>query len=192
MAKDIAQRDLDQGGHQISNLGDPKQAGDATRVDTRSIPKAAMGSGSPGTSLLAAPADHVHPAASVGGGGSGAITFADPSRQSADTALAVIWAQAVDFSELSGDKVTCSIGAIVRVTDGATGTVELRLGGDDDKPDGTPVAAIVTNSAQDEIKAARADIAKPSGPTLIKLVASTASTPGSVIASGKSMSFRSR
>jgi len=104
----------------------------------------------------------------------------------------VIWAQAVDFSELSGDKVTCSIGAIVRVTDGATGTVELRLRGDDDKPDGTPVAAIVTNSAQDEIKAARADITKPSGPTLMKLVASTASTPGSVIASGKSMSFRSR
>ena len=43
MAKDIAQRDLDQAGHQISNIGDPKRAGDATKVDTESIPKANVG-----------------------------------------------------------------------------------------------------------------------------------------------------
>jgi len=179
------------GRHQISNLGDPKQAGDATRVDTRSIPgrrwdparRVRVFWPRPPTTFTQRPPWEVAEAA--------------PSRSrirrgSPRTRPRRDLGAGRRFQRAIGRQVTCSIGAIVRVTDGATGTVELRLGGTTTKPDGTPVAAIVTNSAQDEIKAARADITKPSGPTLMKLVASTASTPGSVIASGKSMSFRSR
>jgi hypothetical protein len=191
MAKDVAARDLDQAGHRISNLGDPTDPADATRVDTKSTPKAAAGSGAPGTSLLAAAADHVHPASTVGGGSGGATTLSDASTQAADTAPDVVWAQAVNFDELPGDKVRCSLSAIVRVTQGATGRVELRIGGDDDKPDGTVVTALLTNSAADEVKSASADIPKPKGPTMVKLIASIASAPGSVVVRGKQISLRS-
>ena len=66
MAKDVAQRDLDQAGFRISNLGDPDHR--RRRHQDRQHDRArrpASGTGSPGTSLLAAPADHVHPAAAV-------------------------------------------------------------------------------------------------------------------------------
>src|SRR5918911_70641 len=109
MAKDVAARDLDQTGHRIANLGDPKDGGDATKVDLKSMPKPAYGSGSPGTSLLAAAADHAHPATGGGGAPAGTITLSDASVQSADSDLAVIWAQAVDFTDMPGDKVRASM-----------------------------------------------------------------------------------
>ena len=62
MARDVAQRELDQAGFRIANLGDPQAPNDATRTDNQSVPRQSAGVGSPGTSLLAAPADHVHPA----------------------------------------------------------------------------------------------------------------------------------
>ena len=61
MSKDIAQRELDQAGFRISNLGAPTAADDATKTDNTTVPHANAGTGSPGVSLLAAPADHVHP-----------------------------------------------------------------------------------------------------------------------------------
>ena len=61
MSRDVAQRDLDQSGFRISNLGSPQAAGDATQTDNTTLPQPASGSGTPGASLLASPADHVHP-----------------------------------------------------------------------------------------------------------------------------------
>jgi hypothetical protein len=189
MAKDIAQRDLDQAGHRISNLGDPTILGDATKVDTVSLPKVAAGSGAPGTSLLAAPADHVHPVGPGTAQGASAITFNDPSAQSADSGVDVVWAQAVDLSALPGDTIACSVAAIVRTTQGALGRVELRMGGDSHLPDGDLVAAFLTSSAVDELGSARAEIPKPGGPTIVKVTAVVASAPGEVIVSGKTISF---
>jgi hypothetical protein len=63
-AEDVLERPLDAAGKRIRNLGDPTVAKDATFTDTATVPKADAGTGSPGTSLLAAPADHVHPASS--------------------------------------------------------------------------------------------------------------------------------
>ena len=38
MARDIAQRELDQGGFKISNLGNPTAPGDATKTDNTTVP----------------------------------------------------------------------------------------------------------------------------------------------------------
>jgi hypothetical protein len=190
MARDIAQRDLDQAGHRISNLGDPQDPADATKVDTQTVPKPSAGSGSPGSSLLAAPADHVHPATAGGVAGSG-VTLNDPTTQAADATLDVIWAQAVDLSDMPGDKVRCSLAAIVRVSQGVTGKVELRIGGDDDKPDGTPITSFTTTSTADEVKKASADIPNPAALTMLKLVANVVNGSGTVQVSGKEISVRS-
>jgi len=50
MSKDVAQRELDQAGFRISNLGTPTAAGDATKTDNAVIPLANAGTGSPGSS----------------------------------------------------------------------------------------------------------------------------------------------
>ena len=37
MAKDVAQREIDQSGFRISNLGDPQATGDATKTDNAKL-----------------------------------------------------------------------------------------------------------------------------------------------------------
>lgn len=59
---------LDANGYQIHNLGAPAVSGDATYVDTVTVPLVESGAGSNGTSFLAARADHVHPSAAGGSG----------------------------------------------------------------------------------------------------------------------------
>src|SRR5215471_8034234 len=96
MSKDVAQRELDQAGFRISNLGNPAAAGDATKTDNSTVPRANTGGGSPGTSLLAAPADHIHPA----GGQSvvGRLVFDDPTEQSVGVGAEEVVAEwVVDF-----------------------------------------------------------------------------------------------
>ena len=62
MAREEALRsDLDYGGKRGTNLGAPAAARDATYTDNTSAPRSS-GLAAAGTSLLAAPADHVHPA----------------------------------------------------------------------------------------------------------------------------------
>ncbi|HEY0714885.1 MAG TPA: hypothetical protein VGF45_19550, partial [Polyangia bacterium] len=56
-------RDVDAGGHRIRNLGKPSGEGDLTYTDNQSDPQPLGKAASPGKSRLAAPADHVHPAA---------------------------------------------------------------------------------------------------------------------------------
>jgi len=63
-AEDVLERPLDAAGKRIRSLGDPVAAKDATFTDNSAVPRANAGTGSPGTSLLAAPADHAHPASS--------------------------------------------------------------------------------------------------------------------------------
>lgn len=57
---EILQRNLDANNRRIFSLGTPTAALDATYVDTVT-PPAAQGIAAPGVSLLASPADHVHP-----------------------------------------------------------------------------------------------------------------------------------
>lgn len=61
MTRDVLQRPLDAAGNPIGNVGAPRQKGDVTFTDNVSVPSPAAAKGAPGTNLLAAPADHVHP-----------------------------------------------------------------------------------------------------------------------------------
>jgi hypothetical protein len=81
MVRDVLLRELDAGGNAVKSLGTPAAPKDATFTDNTTVPKAAAGSGSPGTSLLAAPADHVHPSpAPMRVAASGTTTIAANSR----------------------------------------------------------------------------------------------------------------
>jgi hypothetical protein len=60
--RDVLQRPLDAAGRVVGNLGTPVAPRDATFADRASAPKPSTRAGAPGTSLLAAPADHQHPA----------------------------------------------------------------------------------------------------------------------------------
>ena len=61
--RDVLQRPLDAGAHVLGNLGTPENARDAAFTDLASVPKPVALQAAPGTSLLAAPADHVHSSA---------------------------------------------------------------------------------------------------------------------------------
>jgi hypothetical protein len=61
-AKDLLVRILDAGGFRLVRLGKPAAPGDATLTDNETLPKEVAPVGAPGQSLLAAAADHIHPA----------------------------------------------------------------------------------------------------------------------------------
>jgi hypothetical protein len=145
MSKDVAQRELDQAGFRISNLGTPTAAGDATKTDNASAPLANAGAGSPGSSLLAAPADHVHPA-TPGGGSSYAAMFSDPSQQSQSGPDETVIAQfPVDFSPTTPNLIP-TFAAIVQVGAG-TATFNVRLSVTPDIVDGG-ILATITKTAE--------------------------------------------
>jgi len=60
---DVLRRDLDASGCVVRSLGLPERPGDATFTDNKSLPRSAGMEAQAGKSLLAAPADHVHPGA---------------------------------------------------------------------------------------------------------------------------------
>ena len=144
MSKDVAQRELDQAGFKISNLGNPTAAGDATKTDNTTVPLAGSGAGSPGTSLLAAPADHVHPAAASSS--SYSATFSDPSEQSQSGPDETVIAQfPVDFTP-SVPNLIPTFAAIVDV-DSGTATFNVRLSVTPDVVDGA-ILATITKTAE--------------------------------------------
>jgi hypothetical protein len=171
MAKDVAQRELDQAGFRISNLGTPTAAGDATKTDNAAVPLANAGTGSPGSSLLAAPADHVHPAA-AGAGSSYAITFSDPSEQSQSGPTETVIAQfPVDFSPTTPNLIP-TFAALVEV-DAGTATFNVRLSASPDVVDGAILATITKDAAGGpELRSAvGASFAPLTIPALIKITA---------------------
>jgi hypothetical protein len=171
MSKDVAQRELDQAGFRISNLGTPTAAGDATKTDNTAVPLANAGTGAPGSSLLAAPADHVHPA-TPGGGGSYAATLSDPSQQSQSGPDETVIAQfPVDFSPTTPNLIP-TFAAIVDVESG-TATFNVRLSTTPDVVDGG-ILATITKTAEggQELKAVvGASFVPLTVPALIKITA---------------------
>lgn len=75
MAGELLRTDLDANSKRVVNLGSPLAPQSATYTDNASIPLP-NGVASPGASLLASPADHVHAVASVD---FNALLFTDPS-----------------------------------------------------------------------------------------------------------------
>lgn len=194
MAKDIAQRELDQSGFRISNLGNPTVAGDATKTDNQSVPKANSGDGSAGTSLLAAAADHVHPASGEGGGGGDGASCAlldlsDPSCQSvAGKTEEVVAEFHVDFEGLKAPRMLVAFSAIAKAA-GGTATLNVRLGGTVGLPDGNVIATATTNGGTFSPVQGERTVNNPGELSLVKITAVTDSDGGTAFVYGKTVQF---
>ena len=160
MSKDVAQRELDQANFKISNLGTPTAAGDATKTDNTTVPLANAGTGSPGTSLLAAPVDHVHPSAA--GSSAYSAMVSDPSEQSQSGPDETVIAQfPVDFSPTTPNLIP-TFEAIVDV-DSGTATFNVRLSVTPDVVDGA-ILATITKTAE-----GGAELRSAVGPSFVPL-----------------------
>jgi len=160
MSKDVAQRELDQANFKISNLGTPTAAGDATKTDNTTVPLANSGTGSPGASLLAAPVDHVHPAAA--GSSAYSAMVSDPSEQSQSGPDETVIAQfPVDFSPTTPNLIP-TFEAIVDV-DSGTATFNVRLSVTPDVVDGA-ILATITKTAE-----GGAELRSAVGPSFVPL-----------------------
>jgi len=191
MARDIAQRDLDQAAFRIINLGDPKEKGDATKTDNTSVPKANAGQGTPGTSLLAAAADHVHPASSDAAARN-EVLLDDPSQQSVSgTTEEVVSEFVVDFEELEGRQMSVHMTGLVKVSAGV-GRFRVQVGGTPGKADGIEVLGFSTNSPDFEMAGASSNgVSKPRhGLTFVKIVAATDQANAVAHMRAKSVRFR--
>jgi hypothetical protein len=190
MAKDVALRELDQSGFRISNLGDPKAAGDATKTDNATVPKANSGNGAAGVSLLAAPVDHVHPADGSAGGGA-IVCVDDPSYQTVTgVAEDVVFEAFVDLTALPAGEMKVAIGAIVKASVG-NAIFNVRLGGSAGQPDGNVVAVLSTNSAAflgSEVTVFH--VANPGTAQLLKITGHADSAAGVAHIYGKSVQLR--
>jgi|SRR5579871_123694 len=189
MAKDVAQRELDQAGFRISNLGTPTAADDATKTDNTSVPKPASGTGSPGTSLLAAPADHVHPAPAGSSGYS--CTLTDPSEQEQSGPAETVVAQfPVDFSPTTPNLIP-TFAAIVDV-DSGTATFNVRLSITPDVVDGSILATITKPAGSGaELKAnVGASFVPLNQPALVKITAANDNAEASCRIRSKTVTLR--
>jgi hypothetical protein len=162
MARDIASRDIDLAGFRIANLGNPAAAGDATRTDNLRVPRPSGFTGSAGASLLAAPADHVHPL------GPDLIVLSDPDLQVVG-ARTEIWFGVVDFDQFIGDLVVVGLSAMLQsclllawldgeIGNPAAGTLVMNI--NSTSPSLVPVAAVGS-----------APFARPAGAHLLTLTA---------------------
>ncbi len=189
MSKDIAQRELAQAGFRISNLGTPTATDDATKTDNTTVPRANAGTGSPGVSLLAAPADHVHPAGPASS--SYSFTLSDPTEQSqSGPAEAVIAQFPVDFSPATPNLIP-TFAAIVDV-DAGTATFNVRLSVTPDVVDGAIIATITTAaSGTVELKSAvGASFAPLAAPALVKITAANDNSEASCRIRSKTVTLR--
>jgi hypothetical protein len=149
-AKDVAQRDLDQAGFRILNIGAPQTPGEATKTDNTTVPQANGVTGFAGQSLLAAPADHVHPVAS--NHFPYVLGFSEAEEQSQSGPDETLVAQfPIDFSPLPLGELLATIAALVDV-DSGTATFNLRLGPTPDVVDGVLLATITTASPTFELQ----------------------------------------
>jgi len=172
MAKDIAQRDLDQASFRISNLGTPTTIGDATRTDNTNVPLPNSGLGSPGSSFLAAAADHVHPDHAAAA--AYAFTVSDQTEQAQTGPTETVVAQfPVDFSAPT-PSVIPTFAALVEV-DSGTATFNLRLSTTPDTAEGD-VLATITKAAGGGVElrsVAGTAFAPAPTPTLLKITAAS-------------------
>jgi hypothetical protein len=152
--KDIARRDIDMAGHRIVNLGAPKEEGEFTTVDLESMPKRSGGKGSPGKSLLAAAADHVHPAGEGGGTADATLSIieTDDSYQTVKGTDEQLVAEfLLDLPSLAAKQFNFGATALVK-TEGGTATFAIRYGGEPGEVDGKKVGEFDTSKRDWEFK----------------------------------------
>ena len=175
MSQDVAQRDLDLSGFRVLKVGDPQAPGDATRTDNTTVPQPNAITGLAGQSLLAAPADHVHPIAS--NHFPYVLSLSDPTEQAQVGATEALIAQfPIEFTPLPLGQLIATLAAVVQV-DSGTGTFNLRLGPTPDTIDGDILATITTASPSFELKVNTSNVfVDPGVPTFLKITAASDST----------------
>lgn len=191
MARDIAQRQLDQNGFRISNLGTPEAAGDATKTDNTSTPLPNSGEGAPGRSFLAAPIDHVHPFVGGGVGAPARASISDVSRQAVTGVTEeLISEHFVDFNGITTERMKVAFSAIVKTTN-EFATLRVRIGGSPGVPDGTEVCVMGVSSKEwkaDDITTN--NVANPKFHALVKITAQAATNADTVEVYGKTVECR--
>jgi len=161
-----SQTELDHAGFRITNLGDPKQSGDATKTDNDTIPVAAFGMGRPGNSFLAAPADHIHPSTGA------ALQLNADGMTVGGTTESLIFQSFVDFQPIYSGTLVPVFTALMSVTLGDCDFF-VRLGGEVDVPDGNIISALTTDSTRPVPKIDIGDaVPTPGEPTLVKVTGS--------------------
>lgn len=192
MAKDIAQRELDQSRFRICRLGTPTEPGDATFVDRATIPLPNAGTGNPGTSFHAAAADHIHPAAP--GQGPAPIIRSSPNLQSAlqlDTDQhEILFEDRLDFGTFGGAHVVsvtltadlCRHG----VSDGGPGGRLIVVTDAEDNDPNTGMYSATVHSDSDTLATLShtVDIPVPQPTSLVRILAT-----GGVLAKNKTITF---
>ena len=172
MAKDVARRELDQGGFRISNLGDPQSPRRCNQDGQHDRSAGECHDGIGWQSVFAAPADHVHPIASnhypyvLGFSGfDGAVAGRGPAETPGCTSFPshsprchwAVW--------------SATLAAAVEV-DSGTATFNLRLGPTPDVVDGVLLTTITTVSATFEAQAFSSDaFSRPDVETFLKVTA---------------------
>lgn len=189
MSKDVAQRELDQNGFRISNLGNPTTAGDATLTDNITVPRPASGTGSPGSSFFAAAADHVHPAAAASSSYSAMVS--DPSEQSQSGPAETVIAQfPIDFSPATPNLIP-TFAAIVDV-DSGTATFNVRLSATPDVVDGAILATITkpVDGGPQLLSVVGASFVPLTVPALLKITAANDNAEASCRIRSKTVTLR--
>jgi hypothetical protein len=168
-ARDVALRELDMAGFRIVNLGPPEEEGAFTSVDLKSVPKAPSGAGAPGKSLLAAPADHVHPAQ---GEAATLVRETDDSYQTVrGTEEQLVAEFLLEVHNLPSDEFQLTVIALVKAENGVA-TYGIRYGGTPGKVDGKKVGTFQSNRGEWEVKGAYSEVVlTPSLPELVKITA---------------------
>ena len=163
MAQDVAQRDLNLGGFRISNLGDPAAAGDATKTDNVHPPLAASARDvGPGTSVLASPADHVHPLEPD------FVSLSDPALQTVGVKTEV-WFGVIDFDDIVGGQIQVGLAAMLQSC-----LLEAWLDGEVGNPTAGTLVKNIDSSSPTLVPVASvgsAPFARPSGAHLLTLTA---------------------
>jgi hypothetical protein len=171
--RDVAQRDLDMAGFRIVNVGEPKEEGEFTTVDLDSVPKRSGGKGSPGKSLLAAAADHVHPA-----GEGGTAEAVNTIRETDDTFQTVRGTEEQLVAEfmlelplLESKEFLFGASALVS-TEKGTAHFAVRFGGHPGSVDGKKVGEFETSKEGWELKGVGGGpLTTPKLPELLKITA---------------------
>jgi hypothetical protein len=168
MARDVAQRDRDQANFRIENLGNPQAANDATKTDNTSVPLPSAGAGSPGSSFLAAPADHVHPA-TPGNTIGMVMSFSHPDEQELTGPIETLLGEwAVDFTQFPPGDLIVTFAATVQV-DAGTAEFDVHIGTHPGEIVEPHVSTIQTTSSTFEVRSETARFTPPAGLGLVQI-----------------------
>jgi hypothetical protein len=163
---------LDANQKEVQNILPPTQAGSATTTDNATTPTSDTAAGAPGTSLLASPADHSHPAAS-GTLNKVGLDYAGAG-YSVGIGEEILREWLVNFDDATATQIKVFLSGIVKVSAAGTATYNVRVGATaPGATTGSTVHATFTStSTTEEMKEILGSaFANPTGQKLVQVTA---------------------